>query len=137
MFPIQEVTDLELALGARNVSTMMPPMTEVPKEYPDKRKWVQFVSQVFFEGLRGAQVLPREGVDKEKALRHLRAILVSLDPPHEHKEAACAYLLSQWFTGWEEPSLARAPVSTKELEVEKARDEEWKEWYEKKVAAKR
>jgi len=134
MFPIQEVHDTELVFGAANVSTMMPSMQEIPKDYPDKSGWVRFTSRVFFEGLKGAQVFPRDGVDKGKALRHIRAILVSLEPKHEHKEAACAYLLSQWFTGWQEQE---TPASEKELESEKAREAEWKEWYEKKVAAKR
>ena len=35
--------------------------------------------------------------DTNKAIRHLKAILVSYDPKHEHKEAGVAFLLSEWF----------------------------------------
>jgi hypothetical protein len=43
------------------------------------------------------EIKPKEGVDVDKALRHIQAIMRSYQPKHEHKEAAVAYLLSQWF----------------------------------------
>jgi len=124
MFPIYEVTDPELAFGGRDLNKLMPAMQDIPRDYPDRHKWTRFFSQVFTNGApKGTKMFPREGVDTGKALRHLRAIMVSYQPKHEHKEAACAYLLSQWFTGWEDPKPEPTPD-----------EKEWQDWYEKKVA---
>ncbi len=41
--------------------------------------------------------VPREGVDANKALRAIKAVLGSFSPKHEHKIAACGYMLDQWF----------------------------------------
>jgi hypothetical protein len=55
-------------------------------------------SRWFFSGLpKGTVFVPHEGIDPAKAMRHLRAILGSFEPKHEHKEAGVAYLMSQWF----------------------------------------
>ena len=40
---------------------------------------------------------PKEGVDTKKALRHVKAVLGSWEPKHEHKEAGVAFLLNEWF----------------------------------------
>jgi len=45
----------------------------------------------------GRLSMPNDGIDQNKALRHIKAILGSFEPKHEHKEAAAAYLLSLWF----------------------------------------
>lgn len=39
----------------------------------------------------------KPGVDAHKALRAIKAVLGSYEPKHEHKEAACAFMLSEWF----------------------------------------
>jgi hypothetical protein len=102
MYPIHEVSDAELAFGGRDLDKLMPPESEIPEDYPDRLKWTRFFNRVFMQGAVGTRLLPREGVNPNKALRHLRAVMVSFDPKHEHKEAACAWLFSQWFTGWED-----------------------------------
>jgi len=43
------------------------------------------------------ELVPKEGVDKDKAMRHIKAIMASWRPKHEDKEAACAFLFSEWF----------------------------------------
>ena len=97
MFPIKEVGDLDLAFPT-GVQHLMPRMSDIPKEFHDgKTPWNKLVGQWFFLGLSKLELVPREGVDANKALRHIRAIMGSFEPKHEHKEAACAYLLSQWF----------------------------------------
>ena len=53
------------------------------------------MSEWFFYGLKDAQFVPNEGIDKGEALRHLGYIMGSWEPQHEHKEAGCAYLLGR------------------------------------------
>lgn len=95
----QEISDLDNAFPAR-VSHLMPPMAEIPKEFCDwngQNKWQKLVSAWFFAGVKLGKVSPKEGIDTKKALRHIQTIMGSFEPKHEHKEAACAYLLSLWF----------------------------------------
>lgn len=97
MFPIQDIDNITLAFPA-NVSHLMPAYKDIPEEF--KRpcgKWQDVVSAWFFCGLKNAKWTPKEGVDTNKALRHVKTIMGSFEPKHEHKEAGCAYLLSQWF----------------------------------------
>lgn len=97
IIPIQEVSDIELAFGG-NVDKLMPAYDSIPQEFKrGSTKWNKVFSQWFFSGLTGARWTPKEGVDKGKALRHVAAIMASFSPKHEHKEAACAFLMSQWF----------------------------------------
>jgi hypothetical protein len=58
---------------------------------------------LFFKGLSQEDInelIPKEGIDKIKALKAITSILRSFEPKHEHKEAGAAFLLSEWF---EEP----------------------------------
>ena len=94
----QPVTDLELAFGG-DVSRLLPPMDEIPEEFHRHpgTGWNRLVSAWFFRGLEALEVEPKEGIDKNAALRHVKAVMGSWQPKHEHKEAGIAYLLSQWF----------------------------------------
>ena len=103
VFPIAEVFDLDIAFPA-NVSHLMPAYEDIPREFKHgSGKWNRLVSDWFFCGLKNLQLVPKDGTDQTKALRHIKAIIGSFEPKHEHKEAACAYLLSQWFSDatWE------------------------------------
>jgi hypothetical protein len=94
-----ELTDLEVAFGARAMD-LMPPMSEIPDEFcnPNRRnKWLTIQRDWFFSGLRNVTWTPKPGIDQTAAIRHLKAIQGSWEPKHEHKEAAVAYLLSLWF----------------------------------------
>lgn len=57
----------------------------------------------FHCGLKKLEVVPKEGIDPQKALGHITAIMRSFEPEHGHKEAGCAYLCSLWFeeADWE------------------------------------
>lgn len=94
----KEVTDAEVVFGGR-MEELMPPFETIPKKFQCcQTKWNQIVSRWFFEGLpNSTEFTPQKGIDVEKAVRHLRAILRSFEPKHEHKEAGCAYLMSLWF----------------------------------------
>ncbi|MNS38114.1 hypothetical protein D3C86_1309310 [compost metagenome] len=95
-FP-QEVKGLHLAFGG-DMSKLLPPMHSIPQDFQNgTTKWNDLVSTWFFRGLKSFDCVPKEGIDKAAALKHISAIMRSWDPKHEHKEAGCAYLLSLWF----------------------------------------
>lgn len=93
----QELDDLAAAFPTSVVS-LMPDKAVIPEDIIQGRsKWCRVTSDWFFWGLRNAKWVPKEGIDQTKALRHVGTILGSWEPQHEDKEAAVAYLLSQWF----------------------------------------
>jgi len=94
-----KVSDAALAFPAQ-VRHLMPPMGEIPPEYWEGScGWPsQLFNEWFFVGLKSLKLVPREGIDADAALRHIRAIMRSFEPKHEHKEAAVCYLFNQWFS---------------------------------------
>ena len=105
MFPIHEATTIELAFPA-NVLEFMPKMEDIPDEFKgfgskNDPIEVTFISDWFFGGIKKHTLIPREGVDGKKALNHIKMILGSFEPKHEHKEAACAFLVREWFSSVE------------------------------------
>ena len=99
------VTGLDCAFGGR-MEKLLPPYSTIPDEYKrGHTKWNKVVSRWFFSGLPNeTRFVPKSGIDESAAKAHLRAILVSFEPKHEHKEAGCAYLLSKWFEDVEVPN---------------------------------
>lgn len=102
-FP-QPVDDLRIAFPA-GVTDLMPRHEDIPEDFRrdrgEARPWIKFQLKWFFSGLpAGTKFSARSGIDRDAALRHLKAIQGSFEPKHEHKEAAVAYLASLWF---EEP----------------------------------
>lgn len=95
-----EVTPGEVMFGA--AEEKYPMMAEIPDEF--KRHggtiWNNVFSQWFYKGIKVDVFVPKKGIDKEKALMYIGALMRSWAPKHEHKEAAVAYLMSLWF---EEP----------------------------------
>lgn len=82
------------------VRDLMPPYEEIPDEFKNpfgNNKWARLTSDWFFYGIKDAAFKPKDGIDTDMALSHIMKILRSFEPRHEHKEAAVAYLLSQWF----------------------------------------
>jgi hypothetical protein len=93
----QDIDDLTLAFPA-SVASLMPDKEDIPEDIIRGRsKWCRVTSDWFFCGLHNTKWTPKEGIDQAKALRHVGTILGSWEPKHEDKEAAVAYLLSQWF----------------------------------------
>lgn len=84
-----------------DVLRLMPPYEEIPEEFrrffQSGTKWNRLVSDCFFNGLEELSLTPKAGIDPDVAWIHVQTILRSFQPKHEHKEAACAYLLSLWF----------------------------------------
>lgn len=97
MITPHEIDDAEVAFPV-GVDHLMPDVNDIPEDINTGRsKWCQVTSDWFFYGLRKVKWAPKEGIDQIKALRHIGTILGSWEPKHEVKEAAVAYLLSQWF----------------------------------------
>jgi len=85
--------------GSTNVRTLLPKMNELPDEFDNHyNKWNKAVSTWFFEGIRKDAFTVKEGIDKDKAFKHLAAVISSWDLKHEHKTAGAAYLMSLWFS---------------------------------------
>jgi hypothetical protein len=92
----QQVSDVQVAFPATVVGTLLPPMDEIPEEFHSgNHPWCRFVSKLFFSG--GHLPVSREDVDRANAARHLKCVLGSFEPKHEHKEAGAAYLMSLWY----------------------------------------
>ena len=104
-----EVTDTEVAFGTMKG---LPAREDIPEEFrpackcswPGKpipedgpERWLEFFSDCFFKGIADLQLYPKEGVDVDKAWRHIRALMRSWMPSHGDKESGCAYLMSQYF----------------------------------------
>jgi|1185.fasta_scaffold07317_4 hypothetical protein len=99
MFPINgKLTKLDIAFPA-SVQRMMPAYDAIPEDYKRGSKPAcRIASRWFFEGLpKATEFKPRTGVDVTQALAQLKCILGSFEPKHEHKKAAVAFLLDEWF----------------------------------------
>ncbi|WP_186191106.1 hypothetical protein [Burkholderia gladioli] len=93
---IPKMTNLDVAFGTVEG---LPSYASIPDEF--KRhggtKWNELFSKWFFGGLNSLSVTPKPGVDKDAALAHVRALMASFEPKHEHKEAGVAFLMSRYF----------------------------------------
>lgn len=98
-FMPQEVDDVTIAFPA-NIMHLLPKMEEIPEEFHHRNtKWNRFIDDLFYGKVPSNTVIHEvDGVDPVLAGRHIRAILGSFEPKHEHKSAGCAYLCSLWFT---------------------------------------
>jgi hypothetical protein len=95
----KDVDGAALAFGGP-MQKLLPPWDEIPAEFRQLggTEWNRIVGRWFFRGLPdGTEWNAKEGVDTQRALRHLGAIMSSWEPKHEHKEAGVAYLMSLWF----------------------------------------
>jgi hypothetical protein len=97
--PDATITGLDLAFPA-SVRHLMPDPQTIPRD----QKHEDLVERWFFSGLpKGTNFVARNGVDTSRALAHVKCILGSFEPKHEHKTAAVAFLLDQWFERIEVP----------------------------------
>ena len=100
MFPIKEVSALDMAFGGAGgkLAELLPAYKDLPEEFTrHEGKWHKVMSDWFYRGLKNAKWMPKPGVDTKKALAHIKTVLGSFEPKHEHKEAGVAFLLSEWF----------------------------------------
>ncbi len=96
MIPV-EVSKEDVILGG-DMGKLLPKWDDIPKEFKDgSHPYCDMVSTLFFSGGRFKRIVAKDGFDAALAFSHIKAILVSFEPKHEHKEAACAYLFDLWF----------------------------------------
>lgn len=96
----KEVSQLDMAFGAAGgLAKYLPAWKDIPDWFTHHgRTWAnKLISTWFFDGLNPSILVPKEGIDKNLALRHLKTCMGSFEPKHKHKEAGCAYLMSLWF----------------------------------------
>jgi len=96
-----EVSDIDIAFAARGPE-LTPDYADVPDEFKKHHgnAWVDFISHWFFNGdpFKSFDVIgPKEGIDGERAIRHIKVVLSTFGTKHEHKEAGAAWLTSLWF----------------------------------------
>lgn len=98
MMKPKPVSGVDMAFGPKDVNSMMPKYSDIPDEFKSGHtKWNSFFNDMFYKVIKSYSATPKDGIDKADALRHFSAVARSFEPKHEHKEAACAYLLSLWF----------------------------------------
>lgn len=91
------VTDVDMAFGG-SIRDLMPRYEDIPEDFRRERDpFSKLVHKWFFEGIQTDVVKAKPGVDAKVAWRHLRAIMGSFEPSHEHKTSGVAWLMSQWF----------------------------------------
>jgi len=99
---IPEIADIDVAFGT---TKGLPAYASVPDEFKrmNGTKWNKLFSDWFYGGMKSLRLAPNEGVDKDAALKHIRALMKSCKSKHEHKEAGVAYLMSKYFADaeWE------------------------------------
>lgn len=100
-----DVDDVDVAFPA-GVRHLMPDPTvlrganDSGRDYCDmnaRDEWARFWSEAFFSGVSDIKLQPRDDIDQKVAWRHLRCILGSYEPKHEHKEGALRFLSERWF----------------------------------------
>lgn len=94
-----QVSDAGLVFGQTGKD--VPTYEELRKMVRDgtfSNKYESLVSDWFFSGLESMSVTPREGVNKDEAIRCIRAEIGSWERKHEHKTLLVSYLFEQWFS---------------------------------------
>lgn len=92
-----DVDDVLMAFPAA-VEFLMPDPEEILPRNQLPPKWSEFFVDWFRYGIKDIEFHCEEGIDGEKAFRHLQCIIGSYQPKHQHKEQAVVFLASIWFT---------------------------------------
>lgn len=88
---------LEMVFG--EIKGRLPKWSEIPEQYKrSSHPCCAEISRIFFKGGNISHWKERDGINRVEAINHIKSILTSWEPKHEHKEAGCAYLLDLWFT---------------------------------------
>jgi hypothetical protein len=93
----KKISQAELIFGAKNMNEMMPPYDKIDRKALDKTNTVSFIENWFFSGIKIIKLTPRPGIDTNEAISHIKSIMSSFAPKHEHKTYGCAYLMDLWF----------------------------------------
>lgn len=105
MMEVPTMDRVDVAFG--NIKHM-PKYDALPEQFKDwhRNEHCEAISSWFYRGaksspngieLDGKQYVARPGVEAGKALAAIKAVLGSFAPKHEHKIAACGFMLNEWF----------------------------------------
>ena len=105
-FKPKPVDKVDLIFGPADVTTLMVPYDEIPRDYKgfSSNTWGhRLFCDWFYSGVDNLKLIPKGGIDADNAQAHISSIMRSWQPKHEHKEACCAYLFELWFESgtWE------------------------------------
>lgn len=90
------LSDLQVRTG---MPAPVPPMDEIPQEFTERtNRYNKLVCRWFASGLDARSLMVKQGIDRKAAIYHLTCLMNSFELRHEHKIAAIAYLMSEWFT---------------------------------------
>ncbi len=91
--------DIEDASGKFPVMVkhLIPEWRLIPDYFKGGSPWAAVARDWYINGLGHATWVPKPGIDQEKAFKHVQAIFAVQNVKQEHKIAAIAYLLAQWF----------------------------------------
>ena len=94
----QKIDDLTIIFPAIVIGTLLPEYEDIPDEFKNRHHpWAKVQEKWFFKGVKEVVWTPKEGIDTDTAIRHLKACQGSFQPKDEHKQAGVAYLMSLWF----------------------------------------
>jgi hypothetical protein len=105
MLAIPDIDRASMAFG--NIKHM-PKYETLPEAFQDwhYEPHCRAISDWFYSGakacpngieMKGTKYIAKDGVEAGKALAAIKAVMASWEPKHEHKIAACGYMLSEWF----------------------------------------
>lgn len=99
MLTVPKVDDVDVAFPARGVE-LAPAWEDIPEKFKRENTVGKRLFGVLFYGEPRTKTVewhPKRGVDKNDACRVLAVIIGCFGLKHEHKEAAFAYLVDEWF----------------------------------------
>lgn len=98
MTPVFEVSGAELVFPGDRIVSLVPKYEDIAEELKLRHHPGQkFAADAFYYGIKSADLKPREGVETKKAMRAIKAILGCFGFTHEHKMAAVAWYMNEWF----------------------------------------
>jgi len=104
-YPVVGVDDLTLAFPAMIMHLLPSWAVLTDEQRAMKGDWADFVEHWMFRGLPGDILFAlKPGIDGEKMLRHMQAVLSSYQPKQEHKIGGLAFLCERWFIAVKLPS---------------------------------
>lgn len=131
--PVPEIDGLDLAFGN---ASHLPPMSQIPEEFKRRdNPYAEFVSKWFFGGRTQDDMnhlVAKPGIDRRKAIAAIAAALSSFEPKHEHKQAGCAFLLSEWFVLHDKPQHQPQLSSKNSTDPAKKKQEKLLKKYQRK-----
>jgi len=92
------VTDIDMAFPCR-YRELLPKWEDLTEdEQAMHGPFCNALSGLFFKGGKLADhgIAVRDGIDKDKVMRYIRATLGDFGPKHEHKIGGIAHMLAKW-----------------------------------------